>query len=82
VARYHLLNVFNAGVVRARVFVPEEGIPEDEATGAAALRLCAELGRAIEIRQGKGSLLHARPGTDGTVEVGGRVLYVGERTYD
>jgi predicted PhzF superfamily epimerase YddE/YHI9 len=71
-----------AGVVRARVFVPEEGIPEDEATGAAALRLCAELGRAIEIRQGKGSVLHARPGTDGTVEVGGRVLYVGERTYD
>ena len=28
------------------------------------------------IRQGRGSLLHARPGPDGTVEVGGRVTYV------
>lgn len=70
-----------AGVVRSRVFVPEEGIPEDEATGAAALRLCAKLGRPIEIRQGAGSLLLARPGDDGTVEVGGRVHYVGTREH-
>jgi predicted PhzF superfamily epimerase YddE/YHI9 len=70
-----------AGVVRSRVFVPEEGIPEDEATGAAALRLCAKLGRPIEIRQGVGSLLLARPGEDGTVEVGGRVHYVGTREH-
>jgi predicted PhzF superfamily epimerase YddE/YHI9 len=69
------------GVVRARVFVEEEGIPEDEATGAAALRMGALLGRAIEIRQGEGSVLHARPGTDGMVEVGGRVRYIGERSY-
>jgi predicted PhzF superfamily epimerase YddE/YHI9 len=68
-----------AGVLRSRVFVPEEGIPEDEATGAAALRLCAQLGRPVEIRQGRGSLLHARPGDGGTVEVGGRVRHVGER---
>jgi len=70
-----------AGVVRSRVFVPEEGIPEDEATGAAALRLGARIGRPIDIRQGQGSLLHARPGDGGTVEVGGRVHYVGEREY-
>ena len=70
-----------AGTVRSRVFVPEEGIPEDEATGAAALRLCAKLGRPIEIRQGVGSLLLARPGEDGTVEVGGRVHYVGTREH-
>jgi predicted PhzF superfamily epimerase YddE/YHI9 len=71
----------DAGLVRARVFVDEEGIPEDEATGAAALRLGAQLGRPIEIRQGEGSVLHARPGPDGTIEVAGRVLYVGERSY-
>jgi predicted PhzF superfamily epimerase YddE/YHI9 len=71
----------DAGVLRARVFVDEEGIPEDEATGAAALRLGAQLGRPIEIRQGEGSVLHARPGSDGTIEVGGRVLYVAERQY-
>jgi predicted PhzF superfamily epimerase YddE/YHI9 len=70
-----------AGVVRARVFVEEEGIPEDEATGAAALRMGALLGRPIEIHQGEGSVLYARPGPDGTIEVGGRVRYVGERSY-
>jgi predicted PhzF superfamily epimerase YddE/YHI9 len=62
-----------AGVLRSRVFAQDAGIPEDEATGAAAIRLGGELGRPIEIRQGKGSLLHARPGPDATVEVGGRV---------
>jgi predicted PhzF superfamily epimerase YddE/YHI9 len=71
----------DAGVVRARVFVDEEGIPEDEATGAAALRMGALLGRELEIHQGEGSVLHARPGTDGTVDVGGRVRYVGQRSY-
>jgi predicted PhzF superfamily epimerase YddE/YHI9 len=72
----------DAGAVRSRVFVEEEGIPEDEATGAAALRLVDELGRPLEIHQGEGSLLYARPGPDGTAEVGGRVRYVGERSYD
>jgi predicted PhzF superfamily epimerase YddE/YHI9 len=63
-----------AGLVRARVFVPEAGVDEDEATGSAAMRLCAELGREIEIRQGTGSVIHARPLDDGTAEVSGRVV--------
>lgn len=62
-----------AGLVRARSFVPEAGIPEDEATGSAALRLCASLERPIEVRQGRGSVIHARPVDDGMVEIGGRV---------
>lgn len=70
-----------AGKLRSRVFVREEGIPEDEATGAAALRIGAHLGRPLEIRQGQGSLLHARPGPDGTIEVGGRVVYRGEHGH-
>ena len=70
-----------AGVLRSRVFVLDEGIPEDEATGAAALRMGDFLGRPIEIRQGRGSLLHVRPGEGGTIEVGGRVLYRGEQAY-
>jgi predicted PhzF superfamily epimerase YddE/YHI9 len=70
-----------AGKVRSRVFVLDEGIPEDEATGAAALRIGAHLDRALEIRQGEGSLLLARPGPDGTVEIGGRVVYRGEHGY-
>lgn len=62
-----------AGVVRARVFVPALGIPEDEATGAAAVRLGAQIGRPIEIRQGRGSVIHARPAGEAT-EVRGRVM--------
>ena len=62
-----------AGQVRARVFAPAFGIAEDEATGAAAVRLVSRLGRPITIRQGAGSLLLARPGPDGTAEVGGEV---------
>ncbi|MFF1460815.1 PhzF family phenazine biosynthesis protein [Streptomyces sp. NPDC058330] len=50
------------------------GIEEDEATGAAALLLCAQLGRALNITQGRGSQILTAPAPDGTVEVGGRVL--------
>jgi predicted PhzF superfamily epimerase YddE/YHI9 len=62
------------GILRARSFPHEEGIEEDEATGSAALALCAALGRALEVRQGRGSLIEARPREDGTVEIGGRVV--------
>jgi predicted PhzF superfamily epimerase YddE/YHI9 len=62
------------GVVRMRVFAPEDNISEDEATGSAALILTADVDREIEIHQGRGSLLHARPLDDGRAEVAGRVV--------
>jgi predicted PhzF superfamily epimerase YddE/YHI9 len=61
-----------AGTVRARVFGPRIGIAEDEATGSAAIRLCSALGRELDIRQGRGSRILARPLGDGWVEIGGR----------
>jgi predicted PhzF superfamily epimerase YddE/YHI9 len=70
-----------AGRVRARVFAPAFGIDEDEATGAAAVRLVSRLGRPVTIRQGAGSLLRARPGPDGTAEVGGEVVLDQVRDY-
>lgn len=70
-----------AGHVRARVFPRPLGIAEDEATGAAALALCGELGRPLRIRQGAGSRIDARPRPDGTVEVGGRAESVEVRDY-
>lgn len=70
-----------AGRVRARSFVTEVGIAEDEATGAAALALCGRLGRPIQVRQGRGSDLFARPLEDGFVEVGGRVAPDERRDY-
>lgn len=63
-----------AGEVRARCFSLEDGIGEDEATGSAAIVLCAELDRPLTIHQGRGSLLYARPLGKGRAEVGGRVV--------
>lgn len=69
------------GIVRARSFVADAGIPEDEATGAAALALCARLGRPVTVLQGRGSEIAARPIADGFVEVGGRVVAEEVRDY-
>ena len=63
-----------AGRVRSRVFPVDLGIPEDEATGAAAVLLGGLLGRDLTIRQGQGSLIHVHPREDGMVEIGGRVV--------
>lgn len=69
------------GIVRARSFVADAGIPEDEATGAAALALCARLGRPVTILQGRGSEIAAHPFADGFVEIGGRVVADQVRDY-
>lgn len=64
-----------AGRVRARAFPGrDDGIEEDEATGAAALLLTAHLERALNIRQGRGSQILTAPQPEGLIEVGGRVL--------
>lgn len=69
-----------AGRVRARAFPGRgDGIDEDEATGAAALLLTAQLGRALNITQGKGSQLLTAPGPDDTIELGGRVSLEGPK---
>ncbi|MFE3327396.1 PhzF family phenazine biosynthesis protein [Streptomyces sp. NPDC059176] len=68
----------SAGRVRARAFPRrDDGIVEDEATGAAALLLTAHLGRALNITQGRGSQILTAPGPDGIVEIGGRVRLAG-----
>ncbi|MFL6074048.1 MAG: PhzF family phenazine biosynthesis protein [Mycobacteriales bacterium] len=67
-----------AGEVRSRSFPVGIGIEEDEATGAAAVRLAALLGRGagqvVTIHQGRGSVLYARSAGSGYVEIGGRVV--------
>jgi predicted PhzF superfamily epimerase YddE/YHI9 len=70
-----------AGVLRARAFLARIGIAEDEATGSAATKLCAQLGRSIDIRQGRSSRILARPGEDGFVEIGGRSVLDEVRDY-
>ncbi len=68
-----------ASTIRARAFVPALGIAEDEATGSAAIGLCAQIGRALAIHQGHGSVLRSRPLGGGMVEVGGAVRLVETR---
>jgi predicted PhzF superfamily epimerase YddE/YHI9 len=64
----------STGSIRSRYFAPEFGIPEDEATGAAAVLMTARLGRSLEIHQGRGSRLSTRLGADGSVDLGGRAV--------
>ena len=71
----------DAGVVRVRAFGPRIGIAEDEATGSAATKLCTQLGRAIDIRQGRGSRILASPASGGRAEIGGRSVLDEVREY-
>jgi predicted PhzF superfamily epimerase YddE/YHI9 len=63
----------DAATIRARCFIREAGIDEDEATGSAAIVLCAQLERPVTIHQGQGSVLLVAPRGGGRVEVGGGV---------
>jgi|TARA_B100001964_G_C14246932_1_gene607913 predicted PhzF superfamily epimerase YddE/YHI9 len=69
------------GRVRARVFVPEHNIFEDEATGSGAVVFAAHIGRAVTVNQGAGSLLMTRLHDDGAVSVGGAVTLTRTRSY-
>lgn len=64
-----------AGRVGARMFAPAMGIREDQATGAAAIRVTDRLGRDLSITQGLGSQLRTRRLPGGLVEVGGRCRF-------
>lgn len=63
----------NEGAIRSRMFAGDMGIFEDEATGSAAVRITAELGRSLSITQGLGSQLATVHNGD-WIEVGGRTV--------
>jgi predicted PhzF superfamily epimerase YddE/YHI9 len=65
------------GVLRSRVFASDYGIAEDPATGSAAVALCAELNRELEIIQGPDGVeseIYVRPSGAGQIDLGGRVV--------
>ena len=72
----------DAGAVRSRMFANNLGIAEDEATGAAAVRITEHLSRDLHITQGKGSQIRTRWSATGWVQVAGRVVDDGPRTVD
>jgi predicted PhzF superfamily epimerase YddE/YHI9 len=63
-----------AGSVRARLFAANLGVPEDEATGSAAVRVTDYLSRDLTITQGKGSVIQTTWSPEGWVRVAGRVV--------
>lgn len=69
-----------SGRLRSRAFAPDMGIAEDEATGAAAVRITGELGCDLEITQGRGSQISTRRAPDDIVHVGGQTVFDREVT--
>ncbi|WP_166904306.1 PhzF family phenazine biosynthesis protein [Mycobacterium sp. DL440] len=70
------------GTLRARSFAPHLGIPEDEATGAAAVRMTDYLSRDLTIIQGKGSVIETRWSPEGWVRLAGHVVNDGTAQLD
>ncbi len=71
-----------AGTIRSRMFASHLGVPEDEATGAAAVRVTDYLSRDLEILQGKGSMISTEWSPEGWVRVAGRVVSDGTKQID
>lgn len=72
----------SAGSLRARGFFANLGVPEDEATGSAAMRLTDYLSRDLRITQGNGSVIETTWNAEGWVAVAGRVVGDGVRQVD
>jgi predicted PhzF superfamily epimerase YddE/YHI9 len=72
----------SAGSLRSRMFAANLGVPEDEATGSAAIRITDNLSRDLSIIQGKGSVLETAWSAEGWVRVAGRVVNDGVTQLD
>jgi predicted PhzF superfamily epimerase YddE/YHI9 len=70
------------GEIRSRMFAANLGVPEDEATGAAAVRITDYLSRDLTIVQGKGSVLYTKWSPEGWVRIAGRVVSDGIKQID
>ena len=62
------------GSLRSRMFAANLGVPEDEATGSAAMRITDYLSRSLHITQGKGSVIETTWNAEGWVGVAGHVV--------
>ena len=70
----------DAGRIQSRSFAPLFGIREDEATGAAAVRITEHLSRDLHITQGRGSVIETHWSPEGWVRIAGRVVNDGVQT--
>ncbi|GLE53674.1 PhzF family phenazine biosynthesis protein [Mycobacterium montefiorense] len=72
----------SAGALRSRMFAANLGVPEDEATGSAAMRITDHLSRDLSITQGRGSMLETVWSPESWVRVAGRVVNDGVTQLD
>ncbi len=70
------------GAIRSRMFAASLGVPEDEATGSAAVRITDYLSRDLTIVQGKGSVIQTKWSPEGWVQIAGRVVDDGAKQLD
>jgi predicted PhzF superfamily epimerase YddE/YHI9 len=70
------------GVLRSRMFATDLGVPEDEATGSAAVRITDYLSSDLTIVQGKGSVIYTEWSAEGWVRIAGRVVNDGTKRID
>ncbi|HEY6648276.1 MAG TPA: PhzF family phenazine biosynthesis protein [Mycobacterium sp.] len=70
------------GAIRSRMFAANLGVPEDEATGAAAVRITDYLSRDLTILQGKGSVIETQWSPEGWVRIAGRVVNDGTKQIE
>lgn len=68
----------DSGLIRARTFAPDWGIPEDKANGSGSVLLCSKLRQNLQIQHGKGSMIFTRYTTPNTVELGGFVKKISD----
>ena len=61
------------GIIRARTFAPDWGIPEDQGNGSGSMQLATILDRSLEIHHGEGSVIYAKPAENDFADVGGMV---------
>jgi predicted PhzF superfamily epimerase YddE/YHI9 len=71
-----------AGHIQSRMFAANLGVPEDEATGAAAVRITDYLSRDLTILQGRGSQIYTTWSSEGWVRIAGRVVRDDSRRLD
>lgn len=64
------------GIIRARTFASDWGIPEDEANGSGSMGLAAQLGQELKVHHGKGSIIYANSLSDEYAETGGKVIKI------
>lgn len=62
------------GLVRARTFAPDWGIPEAQGNGSGSMMLAALVDKNIEIKHGEGSVIFAKPAPNNCADIGGRVV--------